>query len=63
MKVKIYQVFAIIAIASAIFALVRLGFGEDPQEVIPLNIVFGGSCATMMIFLMYRERRKIARRN
>lgn len=63
MKIKLYQGFAIIAIASAIFAFVRLGFGEDSQEVIPLNIAVGSVCFVMMMIFMYKERRQVARRN
>jgi len=63
MKIKLYQGFAIIALVSAIFTLVGLGFGEDPKEVIPLNLAVGGVCLVMMVLLFYRERRKVARRN
>jgi len=63
MKIKLYQGFAFVAIASAIFAFVRLGFGEDPDKVIPLNIVVGGVCFVMMMIFIYKERRQIARRN
>ena len=63
MSLKLYQGFALVAIASAIVALVRLGFGEDPQEVIPPNMVIGAVCLVIMGLLYYKERRQIARRN
>ena len=63
MKIKLYHGFAIIALVSAVFALVRLGFGEDSQDVVSLNLAVGIPCVTMMVLLMYRERRQIARRN
>ena len=63
MITKLYQGFALVAIASAIVALVRLGLGQDYNDVIPPNLVIGGVCVVMMVLLMYRERRQIARRN
>ncbi len=63
MRIKLYHGFAFVALVSAIFAMVRLGFGEDSQEVVSLNLAVGVPCVTMMILLMCRERRQIARRN
>lgn len=62
MNLKLYQGFALVAIASALVALVRIGLGQDPQEVIPVNVVAGGVCLICMLLLMYKERRKIERR-
>ena len=63
MKIKLYQGFALVGIASGIVALVRLGFGQDAQDVVPPNIVIGGVCVVMMVLLSYKEWRQIARRN
>ena len=62
MNLKLYQGFGLVAIASALVALVRIGLGQDPQEVIPVNIVMGSFCVGCMLLLMYKERRKIERR-
>lgn len=63
MSLKLYQGFALVAIASCIVALGRLALGHDVQDVIPPNIVIGGVCLVMMVLLFYKERRQIARRN
>ncbi len=63
MNLKLYQGFGLVAIASALVALVRIGLGQDPQEVIPVNVVAGGVCLGCMLLLMYKERRKIERRS
>ena len=63
MKIKLYHGFAFVALVSAIFALVRIGFGEDSQEVVSLNLAIGVPCVTIMILLMYKERRQNARRD
>jgi len=62
MNLKLYQGFGLVAIATAIVSLIRLAEGQDPQEVIPVNIVMGSFCVGCMLLLMYRERRKIERR-
>lgn len=63
MKIKLYQGFALVGIASGIVALGRLALGHDAQEVVPPNIVIGGVCVVMMVLLSYKEWRQIARRN
>ena len=63
MSLKLYQGFALVAIASGIVALGRLVLGHDAQEVVPPNIVIGGVCVVMMVLLFYKERREIERRN
>jgi len=60
---RFYQGFAVVAIASAIFALVRLLLGHDAQEAVLPNIVIGGICLVIMILLSYKEREQIERRN
>jgi len=62
MKFKLYTAFAFVGIASAVVALIRIAEGQDPQEVIPVNIVMGSFCFGCMLLLMYKERRKIERR-
>ena len=63
MNLKLYQGFGLVAIASAVISLVRLAKGEDPQEIIPVNLAAGAFCLVCMVLLMYRERRKIERRS
>jgi len=63
MNLKLYQGFGLVAIASALVALVRIGLGQDRQEVLPVNLAAGAFCLVMMILLSYRERRKIERRS
>ncbi len=63
MKNKLYASFALVAIASAIIALIRIGIGHDVVEAVQPNLVIGSVCVVMLILLSYRERRKIARRN
>lgn len=60
---KLYTVFAFVAIASAVVALVRIALGQDVIEAVRPNIVIGSICLVMMMLLFYRDRRKIARRN
>ena len=62
MNLKLYQGFGLVAIASGLIALVRIGLGQDRQEVIPVNLAAGAVCLVCMVLLMYRERRKIERR-
>lgn len=59
MNLKLYQGFALIAMASAIVALVRLAFGQPVEEVVPPNIVIGGICFVVMLLLIIREKRKL----
>ena len=63
MNLKLYQGFGLVAITSALVALVRIGLGQDPQKVIPVNLAAGAFCLVCMVLLMYRERRKIERRS
>ena len=63
MKFKLYTAFAFVAIATGIVTLGRLLLGQDPQEVVPVNIIMASLCVTGMAILMYKERRKIERRN
>jgi len=63
MKIKLYSAFALVAIASAIIALVRIVLGHDVRDAVNPNIIIGIICITSMIILSYKERRKIERRN
>ncbi len=63
MKIKLYSAFALIAIASAIIALVRIVLGHDVNDAVVPNIIIGSICLTSMMTLSYKERRKIERRN
>jgi len=63
MKFKLYTAFGFVAIATAIVSLIRLAEGQDPQEIIPVNIVMGSFCLVCMLLLRYKERRKIERRS
>lgn len=62
MNFKLYQGFGLVAIATTVLSLIRLAEGQDPQKIIPVNIVMIIFCVGCMLLLMYRERRKIERR-
>lgn len=57
MNLKLYQGFGLVGIASALVTLVKIGLGDDPQEVIPTNITIGGVCFGMMMLLLWRHKR------
>ncbi len=63
MKNKLYASFALVALASAIIALIRIAIGHNSVEAVQPNLVIGSVCVTCMIILSYKERRQIARRN
>ena len=60
---KLYSAFAIVAIVSAVIALIRIALGHDVQEVVTPNIIIGAICLAGMMIIHYTERRKIERRN
>lgn len=57
MNLKLYTGFGFVAMASAIVALIRIVLGQDPQEVVPANLVISGVCLVFMGGLFYRDRR------
>ena len=63
MKNKLYASFALVAMASAIIALIRIAIGHDAVEAVQPNLVIGSVCVACMIIISYKKRRQIARRN
>ena len=63
MMIKLYSLFALVALASAIIALVRIALGHEASEVVAPNIVIGGISLACMMIIFYTDRRKIERRN
>ena len=63
MTIKLYSVFAMIAIISGIVALVRIALDHDVEDAVKPNIVIAGICLAGMMIISYRNRRKIERRN
>ena len=63
MKNKLYAGFALVALASAIIALIRIVIGHDAVEAVQPNLVIGSVCVVCMIIISYKERRQIERRN
>jgi len=63
MMIKLYSVFAMIAIISGIVTLVRIALGHDTEDAVKPNIVIAGICLAGMITIFYRNRSKIERRN
>lgn len=63
MKIKLYAVFAFVAIGSAIFSLVRIAIGHDAVEAVQPNLVIGSICVVCMYLILYKERKKIEKRN
>jgi len=63
MMIKLYSVFAMIAIISGIVTLVRIALGHDIEDAVKPNIVIAGICLFGMMTISYRNRSKIERRN
>ncbi len=63
MKTNLYGIFAVIAIVSAVIALIRIAIGHHVADATIPNIVIGSICVALMVILNYKWRRKIARRN
>jgi len=63
MKNKLYASFAIVALASAVIALIRIALGHDAVDAVTPNIIIGSVCVACMMVLSYKNRRQIARRN
>ena len=62
-KIRLYAIFAVVAILSAVIALLKIATGADAHEATVPNIIIGSICLGGMIVLSFKERRKIARRN
>ncbi len=62
-KTRLYAIFAVVAILSAVITLLRIATGADDHEAVVPNIIIGSICLGGMIVLSFKERRKIARRN
>ena len=63
MKIKLFASFALIGLASAVIALIRIAIGHDATEAVTPNIIIGGACVACMYLLFIKERRQIVRRN
>jgi len=62
-KIRLYAIFAVVAILSAVITLLRIATGADAHEAAVPNIIIGSICLGGMIVLSFKERREIARRN
>ena len=63
MKNKLYASFVLVAIVSAVIALIRIALGHDAADAATPNIIIGSMCLAGMMIISYKERRQIARRN
>jgi len=62
MKIKLYGILALVAIISAVIALIRIALGQDSQEVVSPNITIGVICVIGMYVLLLKERKQIKKR-
>ena len=56
---KLYLGFVLIAIASAIIAIIRISLGHNIVDAATPNIVVGGVCLACIMILGYKMRRLI----
>ena len=64
MKINLFSVLGLIAIASGFVALLRIRLSHDLSDVVIPNVIIGSICLAGMMILNYKftKRRKVERR-